>query len=116
MSKPIHPAKINKQEALEYHSTGKPGKIEVIPTKAYSTQRDLSLAYSPGVAEPCLEIKIRLEVSIQNASLQILPASFGLVSMDMALIASIRRIIYLRITGTIQMTHTASPMIPSRLY
>ena len=56
MSKPIHPAKINKQEALEYHSTGKPGKIEVIPTKAYSTQRDLSLAYSPGVAEPCLEI------------------------------------------------------------
>ena len=49
-------AKINKQEALEYHSTGKPGKIEVIPTKAYSTQRDLSLAYSPGVAEPCLEI------------------------------------------------------------
>jgi len=45
-----------KQTALEYHSQGRPGKIEVIPTKPYSTQRDLSLAYSPGVAEPCLEI------------------------------------------------------------
>jgi malate dehydrogenase (oxaloacetate-decarboxylating)(NADP+) len=45
-----------KQEALDYHSSGKPGKIEVIPTKPYSTQRDLSLAYSPGVAEPCLKI------------------------------------------------------------
>lgn len=43
-------------EALEYHSQGKPGKIEVVPTKPYSTQRDLSLAYSPGVAHPCLEI------------------------------------------------------------
>ncbi len=49
--------KITKQEALDYHSTGRPGKIEVVPTKAYSTQRDLSLAYSPGVADPCLEIK-----------------------------------------------------------
>lgn len=49
-------AKIRKQEALDYHSQGKPGKIEVIPTKPYSTQRDLSLAYSPGVAEPCLAI------------------------------------------------------------
>lgn len=46
----------NKQAALDYHSQGKPGKIEVIPTKPYSTQRDLSLAYSPGVADPCLEI------------------------------------------------------------
>lgn len=45
-----------KQEALDYHSQGRPGKIEVIPTKPYSTQRDLSLAYSPGVAEPCLAI------------------------------------------------------------
>ncbi len=45
-----------KQEALDYHSQGRPGKIEVIPSKPYSTQRDLSLAYSPGVAEPCLEI------------------------------------------------------------
>lgn len=48
--------KIRKQEALDYHSQGRPGKIEVIPTKPYSSQRDLSLAYSPGVAEPCLEI------------------------------------------------------------
>ena len=46
-----------KESALEYHSQGKPGKIEVMPTKPYSTQRDLSLAYSPGVAEPCLEIE-----------------------------------------------------------
>lgn len=46
-----------KREALRYHSHPKPGKIEVIPTKKYSTQRDLSLAYSPGVAEPCLEIE-----------------------------------------------------------
>ena len=49
-------AKIKKQDALEYHSTGRPGKIEVVPTKPYSTQLDLSLAYSPGVAEPCLKI------------------------------------------------------------
>jgi malate dehydrogenase (oxaloacetate-decarboxylating)(NADP+) len=45
-----------KNEALEYHSKGRPGKIEVIPTKEYANQRDLSLAYSPGVAEPCLAI------------------------------------------------------------
>jgi malate dehydrogenase (oxaloacetate-decarboxylating)(NADP+) len=44
------------QEALDYHSQGRPGKIEVVPTKPYNSQRDLSLAYSPGVAEPCLEI------------------------------------------------------------
>src|SRR5690606_27581090 len=44
------------QEALEYHAQGKPGKIEVVPTKRYSTKRDLSLAYSPGVAVPCVEI------------------------------------------------------------
>lgn len=49
--------KITKEAALLYHSQGKPGKIEVIPTKPYSTQTDLSLAYSPGVAEPCLEIQ-----------------------------------------------------------
>lgn len=49
-------SKNRKQEALDYHSSGKPGKIEVIPTKPYSSQRDLSLAYSPGVAEPCLKI------------------------------------------------------------
>ncbi|HNJ29793.1 MAG TPA: malic enzyme-like NAD(P)-binding protein, partial [Ferruginibacter sp.] len=45
-----------KQQALEYHAKGRPGKIEVVPTKEAKTQRDLSLAYSPGVAEPCLEI------------------------------------------------------------
>ena len=47
---------LRKQQALEYHSKGRPGKIEVIPTKDAKTQRDLSLAYSPGVAEPCKEI------------------------------------------------------------
>src|SRR5689334_14444297 len=47
---------IRKLDALEYHRTGRPGKIEVISTKPLVTQRDLSLAYSPGVAEPCLEI------------------------------------------------------------
>ncbi len=50
-------AKITKEAALAYHSMGKPGKIEVVPTKPYRTQTDLSLAYSPGVAEPCLEIQ-----------------------------------------------------------
>jgi|TARA_B110000091_G_scaffold121627_1_gene130898 malate dehydrogenase (oxaloacetate-decarboxylating)(NADP+) len=48
--------KISKKEALDYHSQGRKGKIEVRPTKPYTSQRDLSLAYSPGVAEPCLEI------------------------------------------------------------
>ncbi|MEI9933778.1 MAG: NADP-dependent malic enzyme [Ferruginibacter sp.] len=52
---------LSKQQALEYHSKGRPGKIEVIPTKEAKTQRDLSLAYSPGVAEPCLEIKANPE-------------------------------------------------------
>jgi len=46
----------NRKAALDYHSNGRKGKIEVVPTKPYSSQRDLSLAYSPGVAEPCLEI------------------------------------------------------------
>lgn len=50
-------AKFRKQDALDYHSQGRPGKIEVVPTKPHSSQRDLSLAYSPGVAEPCLEIE-----------------------------------------------------------
>ena len=50
-------AKITKEAALEYHEQGRPGKIEVKPTKAYRTQTDLSLAYSPGVAYPCLEIQ-----------------------------------------------------------
>jgi malate dehydrogenase (oxaloacetate-decarboxylating)(NADP+) len=48
--------KIRKQEALNFHSEGRPGKIEVVPTKSTNSQRDLSLAYSPGVAEPCLKI------------------------------------------------------------
>lgn len=46
-----------KEEALNYHAKGRPGKIEVIPSKEYANQRDLSLAYSPGVAEPCLAIQ-----------------------------------------------------------
>src|SRR5574338_845911 len=46
-----------RQEALDYHSRGRPGKIAVVPTKPLNNQRDLSLAYSPGVAEPCLDIK-----------------------------------------------------------
>jgi len=45
------------KQALEYHSQGRPGKLEVVPTKPYSTQKDLSLAYTPGVAKPCLEIQ-----------------------------------------------------------
>ena len=49
--------KITKEAALSYHETGRPGKIEVKPTKPYHTQTDLSLAYSPGVAFPCLEIQ-----------------------------------------------------------
>src|SRR5947209_16802191 len=52
---------IKNQEALDYHSQGRPGKIEVVPTKPYSSQRDLSLAYSPGVAEPCLRIAENVE-------------------------------------------------------
>src|SRR5213075_735418 len=46
-----------REDALEYHRSGRPGKIAVVPTKPLTNQRDLSLAYSPGVAEPCLEIK-----------------------------------------------------------
>ncbi|NBO57480.1 MAG: NADP-dependent malic enzyme [Chitinophagia bacterium] len=53
--------KLRKEQALEYHSKGRPGKIEVIPTKEAKTQRDLSLAYSPGVAEPCKEIHENIE-------------------------------------------------------
>lgn len=49
--------KIRREDALDYHAKGRPGKLEVIPSKEYSTQRDLSLAYSPGVAEPCLAIE-----------------------------------------------------------
>jgi malate dehydrogenase (oxaloacetate-decarboxylating)(NADP+) len=53
--------KIRKEDALQYHAKGRPGKIQVVPTKEYNTQRDLSLAYSPGVAEPCLEIAENVE-------------------------------------------------------
>lgn len=52
---------LRKQQALEYHEKGRPGKIEVVPTKEAKTQRDLSLAYSPGVAEPCKEIAAHKE-------------------------------------------------------
>ncbi len=58
-------AKYTKEEALKYHAQGKPGKIEVVPTKPYSSQRDLSLAYSPGVAEPCLEIEKNPEAAYE---------------------------------------------------
>jgi len=53
--------KIRKQDALNYHTQGQPGKIEVVPTKMLSTQHDLALAYSPGVAEPCKEIAANKE-------------------------------------------------------
>lgn len=56
---------IRKESALEYHAKGRPGKIEVIPTKETKSQRDLSLAYSPGVAYPCLEIKENPETAYQ---------------------------------------------------
>ena len=52
---------LRREQALEYHSSGRPGKIEVVPTKEAKTQRDLSLAYSPGVAEPCKEIHENIE-------------------------------------------------------
>jgi malate dehydrogenase (oxaloacetate-decarboxylating)(NADP+) len=52
---------LRREEALDYHSKGKPGKIEVVPTKEAKSQRDLSLAYSPGVAEPCKEIALNKE-------------------------------------------------------
>lgn len=52
---------LRREQALEYHSKGRPGKIEVVPTKDAKTQRDLSLAYSPGVAEPCKEIAKNIE-------------------------------------------------------
>jgi len=57
-----------KGEALLYHSQGKHGKIEVVPTKAFSTQHDLAMAYSPGVAEPCLEIQNDIEKAYEYTS------------------------------------------------
>src|SRR3978361_444231 len=50
-----------KQDALNYHSKGRPGKIQVVPTKPTNSQRDLTMAYSPGVAEPCLRIADNVE-------------------------------------------------------
>lgn len=50
-------SKVTKEMALDYHRDTKPGKIEIVPTKPYSSQNDLALAYSPGVAYPCLEIE-----------------------------------------------------------
>src|SRR3954453_17312338 len=55
------PNNVRREQALNYHSEERPGKIEVVPTKEAKTQRDLSLAYSPGVAEPCKEIAINKE-------------------------------------------------------
>src|SRR2546430_17657632 len=52
---------IRRQEALDYHAQGRPGKIQVSPTKPFKNQRDLSLAYTPGAAEPCREIAARPE-------------------------------------------------------
>ncbi|MFA6027038.1 MAG: hypothetical protein WC727_11430, partial [Ignavibacteriaceae bacterium] len=57
--------KITKQDALDYHSSGRKGKIEVIPSKPCQTQRDLSLAYTPGVADPCLEIEKNPELAYE---------------------------------------------------
>ncbi len=59
---------VRKQEALDYHSNGRPGKIEVIPSKPTKTQRDLSLAYSPGVAVPCMEIHANPEAVYKYTS------------------------------------------------
>ena len=55
---------ISRREALDFHSKNRPGKIEVVPTKRYRTQRDLALAYSPGVAEPCISISREKAMSI----------------------------------------------------
>ncbi len=60
--------KIKRQDALDYHSSGRPGKLEIAPTKPVTTARDLSLAYSPGVAEPCLEIAKDADLSYRYTS------------------------------------------------
>ena len=60
---PVQKKKIRREDALAYHSMGRKGKIEVVPTKPTATARDLALAYSPGVAEPCLEIEKDPELS-----------------------------------------------------
>ena len=60
--------KITKEMALDYHKIGKPGKVETVPTKPYSSQSDLSLAYSPGVAYPCLEIQENPQDAYEDTS------------------------------------------------
>src|SRR5438067_9014124 len=52
---------VRRQDALDYHSNGRPGKIQVVPTKPTNSQRDLAMAYSPGVADPCLQIADNVE-------------------------------------------------------
>lgn len=53
------------EQSLEYHSSGRKGKIEVVPTKPVATQKDLSLAYSPGVAEPCRKIAENIDLAYE---------------------------------------------------
>src|SRR5512146_1488672 len=60
---PLHRKAVKREDALAYHEAGRPGKIEVVPTKPCSTARDLALAYTPGVAEPCLAIQKEPELS-----------------------------------------------------
>ncbi|MDL1952311.1 NADP-dependent malic enzyme, partial [Acidobacteria bacterium ACD] len=59
---------VTKQEALDYHSSGRKGKVEVVSPKPCATSRDLSLAYTPGVAEPCLEIARDRELAYEYTS------------------------------------------------
>jgi hypothetical protein len=73
-------AKITKEDALRYHTEGRPGKLEVIPTKPHTTQRDLSLAYSPGVAYPCLEINKNFDDIYRYTSKGNLVAVIAMVS------------------------------------
>src|SRR6266511_1704181 len=68
-------------EALEYHLSGRPGKIEVVPTKPTATQRDLALAYTPGVAKPCLEIDTRDTEAFINA-VKLLEPTFGGINLE----------------------------------
>lgn len=89
-------AKLTREDALLYHSQGRPGKIEVIPTKPYSSQRDLSLAYSPGVAEPCLEIeeRLRAELVISKTRTDLLDVESSVRSIvDMTAIAVLDAIV-----------------------
>ena len=55
---------MKREDALDYHASGRPGKIAVVPTKPLNNQRDLALAYSPGVALPCLEIESNPEIPV----------------------------------------------------